>query len=176
MVSPGRLRGGGRGLGLGFALWLGIGLVGCEDSASPRDQPIRLSATMKLVADSLTVTLRVTNISDTTQVLEWGGCPGDHPADFAIYRDAGLKQLVWKTPGVTDCSLTLEELELTPDESGTIRGFPAGLADILNGGTTAPGRFYVAVHPHGLTIRPKGGSYDMPVDAKVPAGAIDLVR
>jgi hypothetical protein len=42
------------------------------------------------------------------------------------------------------------------------------------GDSIAAGRYYVAVHPHGLTIRPKTGSYDMPVDAKVPVGAVDL--
>ncbi|HEX6066008.1 MAG TPA: hypothetical protein VFZ04_17365, partial [Longimicrobiales bacterium] len=146
MVFSGKVVGYGRGLGFGLVLALGIGLGGCEDSASPQDQPIRLSATMKLAADSLTVTLRVTNISDTTQVLEWGGCPGDHPADFAIYRDAAMTQLVWKTPGVVVCGSPLEEMELAPNESGTIRGIPAPVSHIL-GGAPEPGRFYVAAHP-----------------------------
>jgi hypothetical protein len=132
-----------------------------------------LSATMKVAADSLTVTLRITNVSDTTQVLEWGGCPGDSPGDFAIYRDAGLTQRVWKTPGAATCSLALAEMSLVPNESGAIRGFPVAIEGML-GDSIGSGRYYVAVHPHGLTIRPKMGSYDMPVDAKVPVGAVDL--
>ena len=160
-------------------LWVVLGAAlawaACEDTAAPGDQPIRLSASMKLVSDSLTVTLRVTNVSDTTQVIEWGECRGLHPADFAIYRDAALTQLVWKTPGVPVCASPLVEIELAPGESGTIRGQPTAVAEMLNGGTTIPGRFYVAVHPHGLAVRPKGGSYDMPVNATVPVGPVDLI-
>ncbi len=167
--------GGGRGLGLGLVLALGIGVGGCADALEPRDQPIRLSATMKVAADSLTVTLRVLNVSDTTQVLEWGICQGYHPADIAVYRDGAMSQLVWKTPRQSDtCAAVLAELELPPGASGTIRGFPAAVADILGGSSTMPGRFYVAVHPHGLTIREKGRSYDMPLAAKVPVGPVDL--
>jgi len=172
MIRLGEVVGYGRGLGFGLVLALVLGLGGCEDSAAPDDQPIRLSATMKLAADSLTVTLRVQNVSDTTQVLEWGLCPGDHPADFAIYRDGAMTDLVWKTPGVVVCGSPLSEMELAPDESGTIRGVPVFVPSILGG--TDRGRFYVAAHPHGLTVRPKGASYDMPVAAKVPVGAVDL--
>ncbi len=163
----------GRGLGLGLVLGLGLGLLGCADSAAPDDQPIRLSATMKVVADSLTVTLRVQNISDTTQVLEWAECRGEHPADFAIYRDAAMTQLVWKAEPLGVCGSPRAEMELAPNQAGTIRGLPAAIADILGGAPDA-GRFYVAAHPHGLTVRPKGASYDMPVAAKVPVGPVDL--
>lgn len=174
MVFSGRLGGWRLGLGLGFGLAFALG--GCRDTSAPAVQPIRLSATLKLVSDSLTVTLRVTNVSDTTQVLEWGECPGLHPADFAVYRDAALTQLVWKTPGAAVCGSPLAEMELAPDATTAIRGLPAAIADILGPGAFGPGRFYVAVHPHSLTVRPKGGSYDMPVDAKVPAGTVDLTR
>jgi hypothetical protein len=173
MIRLGEVVGYGRGLRFGLVLALVLGLGGCEDSAAPDDQPIRLSATMKLAADSLTVTLRVQNVSDTTQVLEWGGCPGSAPTDIAVYRNPEMTRLVWKTPVVADCSLALEEMTLAPNQSGTIRGFPAAVPDILSA-AAVPGRFYVAVHPHGLTVRPNGASYDMPVAAKVPAGPVDL--
>ena len=173
MKRLGEVVGWGRGLGLGVVLGLGLGLVGCGESAGPDDQPIRLSATMKVAVDSLTVTLRVQNISDTTQVLAWGHCVGEHPADFAIYRDAAMTQLVWKAEPLGVCGSPRAEMELAPDQSGTIRGIPAAVADIL-GAATDPGRFYVAAHPHSLTVRAKGASYDFPVAAKVPVGPVDL--
>jgi hypothetical protein len=176
MKQPRSVRGRGprRRFGLVPGLLLGIGLAACSDSAGPAESPIRLSATMKLAADSLVVTLRVQNVSDTTQVLEWnGGCLGDHPADFALYRDAGLTQQVWKQPTPSTCSVELGEMTLAPRQSGTIRGFPVATAQMLAVAGTG-GRYFVAVHPHSLTVRPRAGSYDMPVDAKVPVGAVDL--
>jgi hypothetical protein len=151
-------------------------VAACEDSAEPEDQPITLAATMKLAADSLNVSLRVTNVSDTTQVLEWfEDCPGGHPTDFAVYRDAGLTQQVWKTPSVAACPAVEAELILGPNQAGTIRGYGTAVPRIL-GDSIATGRYYVAAHPHGLRVRPLGASYDRPISAKVGIGPVDLTR
>ena len=160
---------------IGLLLGMAMGLfAGCSDSVEPGSAPVRLSATMKLVSDSLTVTLRVQNVSDTTQVLEWyPECRDGHPATFAVYRDAALTRLAWKPDDPASCPTVEAQMELAPDASGTIRGLPEGLSRIL-GDSIDAGRFYVAAHPQGLTVRPKGGSYATPVEAKVPAGAVDL--
>lgn len=166
----------GRGLGLRLVLGIGISLSACSESVEPETTPIRLSATMKLAADSLTVTLRVLNVSDTTQVISWyPQCVDGHPADFALYRDAALTQVAWKPANPASCSVASSQLDILPDQSATIRGIPVSVQRML-GDSINPGRFYVAAHPHGLLVRPKAGSFDMPVEAKVPVGPVDLIR
>jgi hypothetical protein len=164
-------------LAIVLGLVLGLGMGGCDrDPTESARSPIRLSGSLKLVADSISVTLSVKNTSDTTQVLEWTDCPVWHPTNFAIYRDVGLTELLWEVRRLgRDCPLPGGEAELSPDESMFIRGASFAVPAIL--GDSIPGRtYYVAIQPLGLTIRPKGGSYPMPVHAIVPAGTVDLRR
>jgi hypothetical protein len=147
-----------------------------DDVIGSDDPPIALDGAMKLAADSLRVTLRVTNLSDTTQIVLWNGCNGG-PANFALYRDAGLQNLVWeqRQDGPSTCSADLGEHALAPDESFTIRGTPAAVTDMLEDASVS-GNYYVAVLPQNLAVRPVRGSYDAPVEAKVPVGLIELRR
>jgi hypothetical protein len=155
---------------------LALAACGSDDAVSPNNQPIRLSATMKLAADSLAVSLRVTNLSDTTQVLQWVDCRAIHPTNFAVFRDAALTQRLWerrRQPAPSDCTATQGVERLAPDESVNIRGAPVAVSRIL-GDSIMGGTYYIAVEPLTLTTRPLLGSYDMPIEAVVPAGRIEL--
>jgi hypothetical protein len=160
------------------ALFSVISLAGCgEDTTNPRDVPIALSATMKLAADSLNVALRVTNVSDTTQVLEWTACGGLNPNNFGVYRDAQLNNRVWEWRRMpqSGCAVPLEQQGLIPGQSFAIRGASVAVSSIL-GDSIAEGLYYIAVLPTALRIRPAGASYEMPIEAKVPVGQIELRR
>lgn len=158
---------------VGFAM-----IAGCEDdTAEPRDVPIALSATMKLAADSLNVSLRITNVSDTTQVLEWTECGGLNPNNFGVYRDAQLSSRVWEWRRMpqANCSVPLEQQGLIPGQSFAIRGESVAVSSIL-GDSIEDGLYYIAVQPEALRVRPAGASYEMPIAAKVPVGQIELRR
>src|SRR5688572_19654452 len=157
-----------------FAAWFGTSA--CDrDVTDAGPAPIQLSATMKLAADSLTVTLRVTNVSDTTQVITWIECEPTTPTNFAVYRDVGLIEHLWEyrktAPAGTPCPALNQSL--TPTESFAIRGLPVAVETIL-GDSIASGSYYIAVQPLNLLVRPHGASYDMPVQAIVPAGQVEL--
>ena len=155
-----------------FALVVASAGCGGHDVIGADDPPIRLSGTMKLAADSLTVTLRVTNLSDTTQVVEWTECASYHPTRLALFRDAGLQQEAWEQPGGGTCPGLAGEMILAKTASGPIRGFGVALADMLN--AVAPGRYYVGIKPLGLLVRRVGSSYAAPVRATIPVGPIEL--
>jgi hypothetical protein len=153
-----------------------LGAGACDhDLTESGPAPISLSATMKLAADSLTVSLRILNVSDTTQVITWAECEPTTPTNFAVYRDVGLIERLWEyrktAPAGSNCPASNHSL--APDEAFSIRGAPVAVAAIL-GDSIAGGSYYIAVQPLNLLIRPKGDSYDTPVLAIVPAGAVDL--
>lgn len=153
-------------------------LASCDrDTTAPRDVPITLSATMKLAADSLNVALRVTNVSDTTQVLEWTACGGLNPNNFGVYRDAQLNTRVWEWSRLPQngCTVPLVQQGLIPGQSFAIRGAAVAVSAIL-GDSLDDGFYYVAVLPTAIRIRPAGGSYEMPIEGKVPVGQIELRR
>jgi hypothetical protein len=146
---------------------------GGDDVIGADDPPVRLSGTMKLVADSLTVTLRVANLSDTTQVVEWTECASYHPTHLALFRDVGLQQQAWEQPIGSSCPSAVEgEMLLAKEASGPIRGFGVAIADMLN--NVAPGTYYIGIKPLGLTVRRVGASYAAPVRATIPVGPITL--
>jgi hypothetical protein len=158
---------------------MALAITACADHVTnPDDPPIRLSGTMKLAAESLTVSLHVHNLSDTTQVVEWSPCYGVHPTNFAVFRDVMLTNQVWertRLPGSRDCpGLTVrDQRRLGPGESFIVRGAGVGINQIL-GDSIAAGSFYIGLRPMSLTVRPLGGSYDFPVEALVPVGLIEL--
>ena len=155
-----------------------IAVAGCYgDSAGPiGDPPIRLSGVMKLAADSLVVSLRVTNISDTTQVIAWHNCLSAHPANFGVFADAGLNQELWEQQRLPrqDCPNQQEQQVLGPDQSHLIMGWPIGVEQIL-GDSIGDGTYHIAIMPLTLTVRPAGGSYEMPVQGRVRVGTMAFV-
>jgi hypothetical protein len=161
---------------LGFAALI-VSSACDRDLTEAGPAPIRLAATMKLAADSLTVSLRVTNVSDTTQVITWADCEPTTPTNFAVYRDVGLVEHLWEyrktAPAGPPCPALNESL--APTESFAIRGAPVAVDAIL-GDSIASGSYYIAVQPLNLLVRPLGDSYDMPVQAIVPAGQVELRR
>lgn len=157
-----------------------IAVAGCygSDAAGPiGDAPIRLSGVMKLAADSLVVSLRITNLSDTTLVIAWHDCLSAHPANFGVFADANLNQQLWEQQRLPrqDCpnEQVLEQQPLAPDQSHLILGRPIGVEQIL-GDSIADGTYHIAIMPLTLTVRPAGGSYEMPVQGRVRVGTMEL--
>ena len=159
-----------------FLLCAVLLMAACGEGPSEVERsPLQLSGAVKLAADSLNVSLRITNVSDTTQVVQWLPCVGEHPTNFALYSDVQLKRRVWELRRMTGdgCSVGTEQKLLGPDESVLLRAAPVGVQQIL-GDSIAAGRYYVALRPQALSVRPHGGSYDTPINAVVAAGAVDL--
>lgn len=161
--------------------WLAMALAlmggACADTAGPTgDPPIRLAGVMKLAADSLTVSLRVTNVSDTTQVIAWHDCASAHPANFGLFQDQSLTRQIWEQQRLprVDCQ-NFQQAALAPEDSHLIQGWPVGIGQIL-GDSIADGVYHIAIIPVTLTVRPSLGSYDMPVQGTVGVGSIELRR
>ena len=159
---------------------LAIAAAGCyaSDTAGPPiyDDAIRLSGVMKLAADSLVVSLRITNLSDTTLVIAWHDCLSAHPANFGLFADANLNQQLWEQQNLPrqDCSTELVQQPLAPDQSHLILGWPIGVEQI-RGDSIADGTYHIAIMPVTLTVRPAGGSYEMPVQGRVRVGTMAFV-
>ncbi len=163
----------------GLLCALVLAVAGCygSDAAGPiGDAPVRLSGVMKLAADSLVVSLRVTNTSDTTLVIAWHECLSAHPANFGVFVDANLNQQLWEQQRLPrqDCPNEQEQRALAPDQSHLILGWPIGVEQIL-GDSIGDGTYHIAIMPLTLTVRPAGGSYEMPVQGRVRVGTMAFV-